>query len=141
MGRHNCTCDSRHQQPVGLPFLVVACAHPAAACLCAQVDVASTSNRLQLLEPFKPWNGEDIQDAAILIKAKGKCTTDHISMAGPWLKYRGHLDNISNNMLIGEWWGEGRLHSQLKAAEPPQQLPLACCTVGSVESAACWETL
>lgn len=70
-----------------------------------QVDVAATSNRLQLLEPFKAWNGDDIKDAAILIKAKGKCTTDHISMAGPWLKYRGHLDNISNNMLIGEWLG------------------------------------
>jgi aconitase A len=68
----------------------------------SQVDVAPTSNRLQLLEPFKAWSGEDITDAAILIKAKGKCTTDHISMAGPWLKYRGHLDNISNNMLIGE---------------------------------------
>jgi hypothetical protein len=137
-----------------------------------KVDVAPTSNRLQILEPFKGWNGEwkrqgrlplhtvafvcgrhlfskccadtshipnmnprvslasriesvqclqclhsllsccsricppppgdDIHDAAILIKAKGKCTTDHISMAGPWLKYRGHLDNISNNMLIGE---------------------------------------
>jgi hypothetical protein len=67
-----------------------------------QVDVSPSSNRLQLLEPFKAWNGDDIRDAAILIKAKGKCTTDHISMAGPWLKYRGHLDNISNNMLIGE---------------------------------------
>jgi len=67
-----------------------------------QVDVAPTSNRLQLLEPFKPWSGGDITDAAVLIKAKGKCTTDHISMAGPWLKFRGHLDNISNNMLIGE---------------------------------------
>ncbi|WIA23227.1 hypothetical protein OEZ85_000001 [Tetradesmus obliquus] len=66
-----------------------------------QVDVAPSSNRLQLLEPFKAWDGADITDAAILIKAKGKCTTDHISMAGPWLKYRGHLDNISNNMLIG----------------------------------------
>lgn len=66
-----------------------------------KVDVAPTSNRLQLLEPFKAWSGDDITDAAILIKAKGKCTTDHISMAGPWLKYRGHLDNISNNMLIG----------------------------------------
>ena len=63
------------------------------------VDPAST--RLQLLEPFAAWDGKDISDAAILIKAKGKCTTDHISMAGPWLKYRGHLDNISNNMLIG----------------------------------------
>jgi aconitase A len=56
---------------------------------------------LQLLEPFPKWNGKDITGAAILIKAKGKCTTDHISMAGPWLKYRGHLDNISNNLLIG----------------------------------------
>ncbi|KAJ2707455.1 Aconitate hydratase mitochondrial, partial [Coemansia spiralis] len=51
--------------------------------------------------PFKPWNGQDIEGVPILIKVKGKCTTDHISMAGPWLKYRGHLDNISNNMLIG----------------------------------------
>jgi aconitate hydratase len=62
------------------------------------IQVDPKSNRLQLLEPFKKWNGEDIKDAAVLIKAKGKCTTDHISMAGPWLKYRGHLDNISNNM-------------------------------------------
>ncbi|KAI7880309.1 aconitate hydratase [Lichtheimia hyalospora FSU 10163] len=68
-----------------------------------QVDVAvsPTSNRLQLLKPFDKWNGKDISDVPILIKVKGKCTTDHISMAGPWLKYRGHLDNISNNMLIG----------------------------------------
>ncbi|KAJ3109488.1 Aconitate hydratase mitochondrial [Phlyctochytrium planicorne] len=65
------------------------------------VAVAPTSNRLQLLEPFKPWNGKDFSKINILIKVKGKCTTDHISMAGPWLKYRGHLDNISNNMLIG----------------------------------------
>ena len=65
------------------------------------VKVDPASNRLQLLEPFAAWNGKDIADAAVLIKAKGKCTTDHISMAGPWLKYRGHLDNISNNMLIG----------------------------------------
>lgn len=63
------------------------------------------SKRLQLLDPFKPWHGDDIRDAAILIKVKGKCTTDHISMAGPWLKYRGHLDNISNNMLIGKRMG------------------------------------
>ena len=66
-----------------------------------RVDVSPTSTRLQLLEPFPKWNGKDITGAAILIKAKGKCTTDHISMAGPWLKYRGHLDNISNNLLIG----------------------------------------
>jgi len=65
------------------------------------VLVSSTSDRLQLLEPFKPWEGTDLNGLKLLIKAKGKCTTDHISMAGPWLKYRGHLDNISNNMLIG----------------------------------------
>jgi len=59
------------------------------------------SDRLQLISLFDKWDGNDIADAAILIKAKGKCTTDHISMAGPWLKYRGHLDNISNNLLIG----------------------------------------
>lgn len=66
-----------------------------------QVIVSPDSDRLQLLEPFKPWNGQDLTNMVLLIKAKGKCTTDHISMAGPWLKYRGHLDNISNNMLIG----------------------------------------
>lgn len=65
------------------------------------VNVSPTSDRLQLLEPFKKWNGQNIEDAVVLIKARGKCTTDHISMAGPWLKFRGHLDNISNNMLIG----------------------------------------
>lgn len=65
------------------------------------VDVRSTSKRLQLLDPFNQWDGDDLENLAILIKAKGKCTTDHISMAGPWLKYRGHLDNISNNLLIG----------------------------------------
>jgi aconitate hydratase len=66
-----------------------------------QVLVDVNSDRLQLLEPFKAWEGTDLQGLKLLIKAKGKCTTDHISMAGPWLKYRGHLDNISNNMLIG----------------------------------------
>lgn len=66
-----------------------------------QVIVSPTSDRLQLLEPFKEWEGTDLKGLKLLIKAKGKCTTDHISMAGPWLKYRGHLDNISNNMLIG----------------------------------------
>jgi aconitate hydratase len=66
-----------------------------------QVAVDPASDRLQLLEPFKPWDGQNITGAKVLIKAFGKCTTDHISMAGPWLKYRGHLDNISNNMLIG----------------------------------------
>ncbi|MEO6405907.1 MAG: aconitate hydratase [Ferruginibacter sp.] len=66
-----------------------------------QVIVSPDSKRLQLLDPFPEWNGENLTGMYLLIKAKGKCTTDHISMAGPWLKYRGHLDNISNNMLIG----------------------------------------
>lgn len=63
--------------------------------------MAPTSDRLQLLTPFEPWSGKDFDGLLILAKAKGKCTTDHISPAGPWLKYRGHLDNISNNMLLG----------------------------------------
>jgi aconitate hydratase len=66
-----------------------------------KVIVKPDSQRLQLLEPFTPWEGVDLKGLRVLIKAKGKCTTDHISMAGPWLKFRGHLDNISNNMLIG----------------------------------------
>ena len=66
-----------------------------------KVLVDPKSDRLQLLDPFPAWEGVDIRSLRLLIKAKGKCTTDHISMAGPWLKYRGHLDNISNNMLIG----------------------------------------
>lgn len=65
------------------------------------VQVSPSSDRLQVLQPFNAWDGKDALDMPILIKAKGKTTTDHISMAGPWLKYRGHLDNISNNMLIG----------------------------------------
>ena len=65
------------------------------------IAVAPDSSRLQLLENFPIWDGKNIMGAKLLIKAKGKCTTDHISMAGPWLRYRGHLDNISNNMLIG----------------------------------------
>ena len=65
------------------------------------VVVDPSSSRLQLLEPFAKFNNNDFKDMYLLIKAKGKCTTDHISMAGPWLKFRGHLDNISNNMLIG----------------------------------------
>ena len=64
------------------------------------VIICISSNRLQLLTPFDPWDGMDIEDALLLIKVHGKCTTDHISAAGPWLKYRGHLDNISNNMFI-----------------------------------------
>lgn len=74
---------------------------PAADGSGVQVIVDPNSDRLELLEPFKPWEGTDLKGLRLLIKAQGKCTTDHISMAGPWLKYRGHLDNISNNMLIG----------------------------------------
>ncbi|CAN5246000.1 aconitate hydratase [soil metagenome] len=66
-----------------------------------EVIVDPKSDRLQLLDPFPAWEGTDLKGMKLLIKPKGKCTTDHISMAGPWLKYRGHLDNISNNMLIG----------------------------------------
>ncbi|MDQ2751710.1 MAG: aconitate hydratase, partial [Bacteroidota bacterium] len=66
-----------------------------------EVKVSPDSDRLQLLEVFPAWEGSDLKGLRLLIKAKGKCTTDHISMAGPWLNYRGHLDNISNNLLIG----------------------------------------
>lgn len=73
-----------------------------------EVLVAPDSNRLQLLKPFSAWDGNDYNDMYLLIKAKGKCTTDHISMAGPWLRYRGHLENISQNLLIGavNYFGE-----------------------------------
>lgn len=66
-----------------------------------EVKVDPHSDRLALLEPFEPWDGQDFLDMPVLLKAKGKCTTDHISPAGPWLKYRGHLDNISNNLFSG----------------------------------------
>jgi len=66
-----------------------------------EVVVAQGSERLQLLDPFQPWDGQNIEGMKLIIKAKGKCTTDHISMAGPWLRFRGHLDNISNNTLTG----------------------------------------
>ena len=65
------------------------------------VKIDASSSRLQILKPFAKWDGSDITDADLLIKTKGKCTTDHISMAGPWLKFRGHLENISDNMLMG----------------------------------------
>ena len=74
---------------------------PAADGSGVQVIVSPDSKRLQLLDPFAAWEGTDLCGLKLLIKAKGKCTTDHISMAGPWLKFRGHLDNISNNLLIG----------------------------------------
>jgi aconitate hydratase len=74
---------------------------PAADGSTVKIAVDESSDRLQLLEPFEAWDGKNITGAKLLIKAFGKCTTDHISMAGPWLRFRGHLDNISNNMLIG----------------------------------------
>src|SRR6185369_17793977 len=66
-----------------------------------EVIVNPASERLQLLAPFAPWSGEDFKSLPVLMKALGKCTTDHISPAGPWLRYRGHLDRISDNMFIG----------------------------------------
>lgn len=69
---------------------------------------------MQLLEPFDKWDGKDLTDMTILIKVKGKCTTDHISAAGPWLKYRGHLDNISNNMFIGATNSENNEMNKIK---------------------------
>jgi aconitate hydratase len=66
-----------------------------------EIEVATDSKRLQLLSPFAPWDGKDFEELPLLIKAKGKCTTDHISPAGPWLRFRGHLDNISDNMFTG----------------------------------------
>ncbi len=66
-----------------------------------EITIAPDSSRLQILAPFAPWDGKDYENLPLLIKVKGKCTTDHISMAGPWLRFRGHLDNISDNMLIG----------------------------------------
>jgi aconitate hydratase len=74
--------------------------HPPSDGSSVAVDVSPSSERLQLLTPFDKWDGNDLEDMQILIKVKGKCTTDHISAAGPWLRFRGHLDNISNNMLI-----------------------------------------
>jgi len=66
-----------------------------------EVKVADGSERLQLLEPFPAWDGRDYENLAVLLKARGKCTTDHISQAGPWLRFRGHLDNISDNLFLG----------------------------------------
>jgi len=65
------------------------------------VEVSPTSERLQLLDPFAPWDGEDYVDLPVLMKAQGKCTTDHISAAGKWLRFRGHLENISGNLFLG----------------------------------------
>ena len=79
-----------------------------------QILVSETSDRLQLLAPFDAWDGKNITGAKLLIKAFGKCTTDHISMAGPWLRFRGHLDNISNNMLIGAVNAFGQATNKVK---------------------------
>jgi len=98
----------RLEEPKGLDFPVRGFAvkdngyqAPAADGSRVEVVVDPKSDRLQLLDPFPAWDGKDMTGLKLLIKARGKCTTDHISMAGPWLKYRGHLDNISNNLLIG----------------------------------------
>lgn len=80
-----------------------------------EVVVAPDSKRLQLLTPFEPWDGKNIMGAKLLIKAFGKCTTDHISMAGPWLRYRGHLDNISDNCLIGAVNAFGKETNKVKS--------------------------
>lgn len=86
-----------------------------------KVDVSPTSDRLQLLEPFDVWSGKDLTDMTVLIKVKGKCTTDHISAAGPWLKYRGHLDNISNNLFIGfVGWVSCFIQNNLPIFQPTQ---------------------
>ncbi|KAH8343818.1 hypothetical protein KR059_011117 [Drosophila kikkawai] len=79
-----------------------------------KVNVDPKSERLQILEPFEKWDGKDYIDIAVLIKIKGKCTTDHISAAGPWLKYRGHLDNISNNLFIGATNSENNEMNKVK---------------------------
>ncbi|MGI4738257.1 MAG: aconitate hydratase [Janthinobacterium lividum] len=101
-----------------------------------QVLVDRNSDRLQLLEPFKPWEGTDLLNLRVLIKAQGKCTTDHISMAGPWLKFRGHLDNISNNMLIGAtnaFTGEtNAVKSSGIQGEPYVPVPMAARTLKSM---------
>ncbi len=94
--------------PLGFDVIDAGYQKPARSGKNVKVKVNPKSDRLQLLDPFKKWEGTDITGLKLLIKAKGKCTTDHISMAGPWLKYRGHLDNISNNLLIGavNYFGE-----------------------------------
>jgi aconitate hydratase len=87
--------------PLGFDVLDAGYQKPARSGKNVKVKVSPKSDRLQLLAPFAKWEGTDLKGLKLLIKAKGKCTTDHISMAGPWLKFRGHLDNISNNLLIG----------------------------------------
>ena len=93
--------ESSDLPPKGFVFNDSGFQPPAVKSSEVKVAVSLTSERLQLLAPFAPWDGKDIADARVLVKARGKCTTDHISAAGKWLKFRGHLDNISNNLLIG----------------------------------------
>jgi aconitate hydratase len=91
-----------------------------------KVEIKPNSERLQLLEPFSAWNGKDYENLPLLLKAKGKCTTDHISMAGPWLRFRGHLDNISDNMFIGAinaYTDEAGLGKNLETGETGQSFP------------------
>jgi len=90
------------------------------------VEVKSDSERLQLLEPFSVWDGKDYEKLPLLLKAKGKCTTDHISMAGPWLRFRGHLDNISDNMFIGAinaFTGDAGTGKNVETGETGQSFP------------------
>ena len=91
--------------------------HPPADGSGVAVDVDPASQRLQLLSPFAKWDGGDLKDLRVLIKVQGKCTTDHISAAGPWLKFRGHLENISNNMLIGAVNAENEAVNSVKNQE------------------------
>jgi len=91
-----------------------------------QIEVSPDSERLQLLEPFAAWDGKDYEKLPLLLKAKGKCTTDHISMAGPWLRFRGHLDNISDNMFIGAinaFTGDAGTGKNLETGETGQSIP------------------
>ncbi len=91
-----------------------------------EVVVSPTSERLQLLEPFSAWDGKDFEKLPLLLKAQGKCTTDHISMAGPWLRFRGHLDNISDNMFIGAinaFTGEAGVGLNIESGEPGVAFP------------------
>ncbi|HKK51170.1 MAG TPA: aconitate hydratase [Myxococcota bacterium] len=90
------------------------------------VAVSPTSERLQILEPFEPWDGRDYEKLPVLLKAQGKCTTDHISMAGPWLRFRGHLDNISDNLFLGAvnaFTGEAGAGRNLETGETGQPFP------------------
>ncbi|RZK38921.1 MAG: aconitate hydratase [Hymenobacter sp.] len=109
---------------------------PAADGSGVEVLVSPTSQRLELLAPFKAWEGTDLLGLRLLIKAQGKCTTDHISMAGPWLKFRGHLDNISNNMLIGAtnaFNGEtNSVKDHVTQGEPYVSVPMAARILRSV---------